>query len=393
MASGRLAYPYSTRELVNLVRHVQAFPSEAIHTVTENVIAFDKHNTAALSIVRDIFSRHGVPIISAISPEARGLAKPVSLPGANLLFTWSPLGPGATSDMVRHNLKVKKYPVENAEQVTLAQHAATSLRIAPKAHDEYGAGEGSECAPCVEFAGQDARHRERAADVFQRAGRNMERAREDGQSHVSCRARRRKRSHTCVNQPKHAIAPLAHVHTVSDSISPAVVSPLALHSYFGPDYSTYKRIDLSDYLSIFNEFSSGVLFTALPTLNKVAILSVTAGICLVVDPVKDTLELCHSPELRKQGDAGGWGALFGSGRGKQAPRVACKAVSSGAALLVYSQGGENLLMIDLANTWAFPNLSTKPSGKPAAVLQMIVFDGFLVLLLLTRAICAGRWGS
>jgi len=49
----------------------------------------------------------------------------------------------------------------------------------------------------------------------------------------------------------------------------AVVSPLALHSYQSPDYATYKRTDLSDYLSVLQSFSSDILFGPLHSLNKV----------------------------------------------------------------------------------------------------------------------------
>jgi hypothetical protein len=186
VASGRLSYPYSTRELVNLVRHAQAFPSEALHTVTENVIAFDKHNASALAIVRDIFSRHGVPIITDASPSARGLAKPEALPEASLLFTWTPAGPGLASSISKHALKTKEYQIENAEDcktqgVTNERLSAFNERIATwQIPDKLGSPASVVALP-------------------------------DGSIHV-------------------------------------LVSPLAIHSYKPPDYSAYTRFDLSDYL-------------------------------------------------------------------------------------------------------------------------------------------------
>ncbi len=39
---GVLTYPYSTRELVNVVRHLQAYPSDSLPAVLRNVFAFDQ---------------------------------------------------------------------------------------------------------------------------------------------------------------------------------------------------------------------------------------------------------------------------------------------------------------------------------------------------------------
>ena len=38
---GKISYPFSTRELVNLVRHIARFPGDPIAAVLENVFAFD----------------------------------------------------------------------------------------------------------------------------------------------------------------------------------------------------------------------------------------------------------------------------------------------------------------------------------------------------------------
>jgi hypothetical protein len=37
-----------------------------------------------------------------------------------------------------------------------------------------------------------------------------------------------------------------------------LVSPLAIHSYYGPDYTSYSRTDLSDYLAVLRAFGSEV---------------------------------------------------------------------------------------------------------------------------------------
>ena len=42
---GLLSYPYSTRELVNLVRHLEEFPKDSLVETVENVFAFDNYDT------------------------------------------------------------------------------------------------------------------------------------------------------------------------------------------------------------------------------------------------------------------------------------------------------------------------------------------------------------
>jgi len=57
--AGSLAYPYSTRELVNLARHMEIFPSDGPATAVQNVLAFDQHNTLAMQTLRRIMHKHG----------------------------------------------------------------------------------------------------------------------------------------------------------------------------------------------------------------------------------------------------------------------------------------------------------------------------------------------
>ena len=111
------------------------------------------------------------------------------------------------------------------------------------------------------------------------------------------------------------------------------------------------------FTSVLNEFSTGLHLVPLPSLGKIALLSASAGICLIVDPVKSTLELCHSPELRKKDGDGsvGWDALFGGvGRGggkkHQGSKAVCKPLCNGSSMLVYSQGGETFFTMDLARS-------------------------------------------
>ena len=44
--AGALAYPYSTRELCRVARHVDAFPSDPVSVALEDVLAADAHDAA-----------------------------------------------------------------------------------------------------------------------------------------------------------------------------------------------------------------------------------------------------------------------------------------------------------------------------------------------------------
>lgn len=75
--SGRLTYPYSLRgefsyssdqslltepilaELINLVKHLKAFPDDSLETVIRNVFDFDVYRPETVEILADILDHHG----------------------------------------------------------------------------------------------------------------------------------------------------------------------------------------------------------------------------------------------------------------------------------------------------------------------------------------------
>ena len=59
---GQLAYPYSTRELVNIVRHLERFPEDSLQSVVENVFDFDSFDRDLRETILDIFSQHHIPM-------------------------------------------------------------------------------------------------------------------------------------------------------------------------------------------------------------------------------------------------------------------------------------------------------------------------------------------
>ncbi|KAK6061171.1 hypothetical protein COOONC_01162 [Cooperia oncophora] len=57
---GLLQYPYSTRELVNIVKHVNEFPNDSLSTVIRNVFDFDAFTSEAITTIQSVFQKHGI---------------------------------------------------------------------------------------------------------------------------------------------------------------------------------------------------------------------------------------------------------------------------------------------------------------------------------------------
>ncbi|KAJ1347124.1 hypothetical protein KIN20_002091 [Parelaphostrongylus tenuis] len=58
---GLLYYPYSTRELVNIVKHINKFSTDPLTTVIKNVFDFDTFSTDAINTIQEVFPKHGIP--------------------------------------------------------------------------------------------------------------------------------------------------------------------------------------------------------------------------------------------------------------------------------------------------------------------------------------------
>eukprot|EP01064_Diplonema_japonicum_P007129 TRINITY_DN1484_c1_g3_i2.p1 TRINITY_DN1484_c1_g3~~TRINITY_DN1484_c1_g3_i2.p1 ORF type:complete len:1838 (+),score=402.93 TRINITY_DN1484_c1_g3_i2:53-5515(+) len=67
-ATGRIAYPYSTRELLHIARHMQAHPNATIGDALNNVLSFDRMDPVAM-IIKPVFERHGIPVSDVLSGE------------------------------------------------------------------------------------------------------------------------------------------------------------------------------------------------------------------------------------------------------------------------------------------------------------------------------------
>ncbi|XP_055954220.1 von Willebrand factor A domain-containing protein 8-like [Argiope bruennichi] len=59
--AGLISYPYSTREVVNIIKHLEKFPDEGIPFVLKNVFDFDSYSQELKETLNDIFKKHGIP--------------------------------------------------------------------------------------------------------------------------------------------------------------------------------------------------------------------------------------------------------------------------------------------------------------------------------------------
>lgn len=66
---GQLSYPYSTREVVNIVRHLEKFPNEDLSELIGNVLDFDRYTPESLEQVTDVLQKHGLEIGSYAKDE------------------------------------------------------------------------------------------------------------------------------------------------------------------------------------------------------------------------------------------------------------------------------------------------------------------------------------
>ncbi|XP_055616057.1 von Willebrand factor A domain-containing protein 8 [Toxorhynchites rutilus septentrionalis] len=65
--SGILSYPYSTREVVNIVKHLQKFPDDNMAELIGNVLDYDRYAPETLDQVTGVLLKHGL----AIAPYAK----------------------------------------------------------------------------------------------------------------------------------------------------------------------------------------------------------------------------------------------------------------------------------------------------------------------------------
>ncbi|KAF9078337.1 AAA domain-containing protein [Rhodocollybia butyracea] len=60
--TGKVGYPYSLRELINLVRHMRAYPADSLGDALRNVFDFDVYKPETIEKLREILDHHGLRV-------------------------------------------------------------------------------------------------------------------------------------------------------------------------------------------------------------------------------------------------------------------------------------------------------------------------------------------
>ncbi|KAK0046521.1 E3 ubiquitin-protein ligase RNF14 [Biomphalaria pfeifferi] len=106
---GLINYPYSTREVVNMVRHLQQFPNEGLTTVVRNVFDFDSYNKELQETIVETMQKHGIPV--GASQASISLAKEIPLPKFELLGQWEVTNPSG----LRQKTHLMSLPVTSSK--------------------------------------------------------------------------------------------------------------------------------------------------------------------------------------------------------------------------------------------------------------------------------------
>ena len=144
---GKLSYPYSTRELVNIVKHLQRFPKDPIAEVLMNILGFDSFDEQLQQTLFEIFGRHGISLGTRNSdkqPEASMLAVPLPLPEEQLLAELQVVG-NSTQELSFSVSRCSTYKCGNGGYMQWRGMNAQDMKEASAAHTTEADGlEGAE---------------------------------------------------------------------------------------------------------------------------------------------------------------------------------------------------------------------------------------------------------
>uniref|UniRef100_A0A8C0G130 ATPase dynein-related AAA domain-containing protein n=1 Tax=Chelonoidis abingdonii TaxID=106734 RepID=A0A8C0G130_CHEAB len=127
---GIINYPYSTREVVNIVKHLQKFPNEGLANVVRNVFDFDSYNNEMRDTLISTLHKHGIPI--GAKPTSIQLAKELPLPDHKFMGYWRINQSGNAQQKLlcpteTHQLNIKGPVYLNVQGFPLERHEARSL--------------------------------------------------------------------------------------------------------------------------------------------------------------------------------------------------------------------------------------------------------------------------
>nr|KAF6428760.1 von Willebrand factor A domain containing 8 [Rousettus aegyptiacus] len=126
---GIINYPYSTREVVNIVKHLQKYPSEGLSHVVRDVFDFDSYNDDLREILTNTLHKYGIPI--GAKPTNIQLAKLLPLPEQTFMGHWT-IGQSrnGTEKLLcpaeTHHIDIKGPVLMNIQEYPIERHEARS---------------------------------------------------------------------------------------------------------------------------------------------------------------------------------------------------------------------------------------------------------------------------
>lgn len=79
--SGVLNYPFSAREAVAIVKHLQAYPQDGVEAAVEDILGFDGMNPQVRSVVAEVFRKRGFSITADAHVVTFSAAIPMRIKG------------------------------------------------------------------------------------------------------------------------------------------------------------------------------------------------------------------------------------------------------------------------------------------------------------------------
>lgn len=77
---GLINYPYSTRELVSVVKHLERYPDEGLPKALANVFDFDDFDNETRKLVENVFAKNGIPMSNSTFNIKCALENQLGLP-------------------------------------------------------------------------------------------------------------------------------------------------------------------------------------------------------------------------------------------------------------------------------------------------------------------------
>ncbi|KAG0722072.1 von Willebrand factor A domain-containing protein 8 [Chionoecetes opilio] len=315
-----IQYPYSTREIVNIIKHLQivmgsyafepeyevdeqvlaepeAFPDDGVAHVVRNVLDFDSWAGDAKETLVRVMHRHGIPI--GTSPRNISLAKKIPLPAPTLAATWQVLAQRHTGKTGLVRLPIDASPIRyrRPTQVNVSHLEADAVQARSSVFTEQ---QSYWALPLYETA--------LVTDV--------------------------------------AVSPGGTQDSLDDTIHVTTVAPAALYSLVPKSSQPLKQILLHDLLPRYRSAYQPRLKVAQLRNGSVAVHEEVSNTLMMIDPDKGTVV---GIQLSSIFEDAAETFMKKIGSGKQTYLRMSKDRADQGQLVLWEVGGGNVVFVDLVN--------------------------------------------